>query len=68
MAAFDEEAVFGKSRPKQTTHVLGENVDDLSAPELAERIGLLKAEIARLEAAILAREATKQAASAFFKS
>ena len=68
MAAFDEEAVFGKPRPKAAPHVLGQNVDDLSAPELAERIEELRAEIARLEAAIRAREATKQAASAFFKS
>ena len=68
MAAFDEESVFGKPRPKPATHVLGQNVDDLSAPELTERIAALQAEILRLEAAIQAREATKQAASAFFKS
>jgi len=67
MAAFDEEAVFGKPKPK-ATHVLGENLDEFSAPELAERIALCRQEIARLETAMAAREATKQAASAFFKT
>jgi uncharacterized small protein (DUF1192 family) len=40
----------------------------MSAPELAERIVALKGEIARLEAAIKAREATREAAASFFKS
>jgi len=39
----------------------------LSAPELGERITLLKAEIERLERAIEARQATRAAASAAFK-
>ena len=47
--------------------VIGQGLDALSAPELAERIEALKAEIARLEAAIQAREATRLAASAVFK-
>ncbi len=68
MAADDEDSVFGKPRPKPASHVLGQLLDDLSAPELAERIAALKAEIERLEAAIRAREATRQAASAFFKN
>ena len=67
MPAFDEEAVFGPPKAK-AVHTIGENVDSLSAPELRERIELCRAEIARLEAAIAAREATKAAASAFFKS
>ena len=67
MPAFDEEALFGPPKAKATTHVIGENVDTLSAPELAERIELCRREIERLEAAIAAREATKLAASAFFK-
>ena len=67
MALFDEESVFGKPRPKTETHVIGQGLDDLSAPELAERIEALKAEIARLEAAMRAREATWAAASAAFK-
>jgi uncharacterized small protein (DUF1192 family) len=68
MAAFDDDAVFGAKRPKPPVHEIGQILDDLSAPELAERIELLKEEIARLENAIKAREATRNAASAFFKS
>jgi uncharacterized small protein (DUF1192 family) len=68
MAGFDEESVFGKPRKAPSVHEIGQAIDLLSAPELAERIETLKQEILRLEAAIHAREATKQAASAFFKS
>lgn len=68
MAAIDEESVFGTPRPKPAAHIIGQVLDDLSAPELAQRIEALKQEIRRLEAAIGAREATRQAASAFFKS
>ncbi len=67
MPAFDEESVFGAKRAKAPVHEVGQPLDDLSAPELAERIAALKQEIARLEAAIEAREATRQAAGAFFK-
>jgi uncharacterized small protein (DUF1192 family) len=66
--AIDEDSVFGAPRPKPATHVIGQALDDLSAPELAQRIEALKAEIARLDAAIRAREATRLAAGAFFKS
>jgi uncharacterized small protein (DUF1192 family) len=66
--AIDEDSLFGTPRPKPTAHVIGQALDDLSAPELRERIELLRAEIRRLEAAIEAREATRAAASAFFKS
>ena len=38
MATSDEDSVFGKPRPKTETHVIGQGLDDLSAPELAERI------------------------------
>jgi uncharacterized small protein (DUF1192 family) len=68
MASFDEDAVFGAKRPATPTHQIGEVVDALSAPELAERIEALKREIARLEAEIRAREMTRAAASAFFKT
>jgi uncharacterized small protein (DUF1192 family) len=68
MAGFDEESVFGAPRKAPAVHEIGQAIDLLSAPELAERIESLKQEILRLEAAIKAREATKQAASAFFKS
>jgi uncharacterized small protein (DUF1192 family) len=68
MASFDEEAAFGQPRPKPAAHVIGENVDTLSGPELAERIELCRREIERLEAAKAARDATRLAADAFFKS
>ena len=63
MAAFDDEAVFGvEAQSRALAHEIGQNVDDLSAPELAERIGLLRSEIERLEKAIEARQATRAAA------
>ncbi len=67
MAAFDEESLFGTPRPKPKAHEIGENLDALSARELAERVEMLKREVERLEAAIRAREATRTAASSVFK-
>jgi uncharacterized small protein (DUF1192 family) len=67
MAADEEDAVFGAKKPKPAAHVIGENVDALSAPELEERIALCRREIERLSAAKSAREATRAAADAFFK-
>jgi len=66
MAGFEDEALNPK-RPKPLLHEIGQNLDDISAPELAERIAALGQEIERLERAIAAREATKDAAAAFFK-
>ena len=68
MAGFDEDNPFAAPRPVGPRHELGQNLDLLSAHELGERIALLREEIGRLEAAIQARNATKQAASAFFKT
>ena len=68
MAAFDEDQAFGKRPAAPPAHVLGQSLDDLSAPELIERIATLRREIERLEAAIQAREITRQAASSFFKT
>jgi uncharacterized small protein (DUF1192 family) len=64
MAIFDEEPA---AKRKPLVHEIGQNVDDLSAPELKERIELLRIEIARLEKAIEAREATRAAAAEAFK-
>ena len=55
MAAFDDEPSLGEKRKPLLAHQIGQNLDDLSAPELKERIGLLRAEIERLERAIEAR-------------
>ena len=62
MAAFDEEAPQ-KARP----HEIGQDLSLLSAGELTERIALLRAEIARLEADLEAKGATKSAAEALFR-
>ena len=68
LAISDEDAAFGKRPAAPPTHTPGQSLDDLSAPELAERIAMLRREIERLEAAIAAREATHRAASSFFKT
>ncbi len=68
MTAIDEEALFGPPKKKPAAHVIGEPLDDVSAPELAERIEILQREIERLEAAIRARAATRDAAAAIFRS
>ncbi|MEP9372846.1 DUF1192 domain-containing protein [Mesorhizobium sp. KR1-2] len=62
MAIFDDE-------PKKpaATHVVGQDLSLLSVAELAERIAQLKAEIARLEVELKAKDATKNAAEALFK-
>ncbi len=67
MAALDEESVFGQKRKPPSAHEIGQTIDDLSAPELRERIDVLRAEIARLEMAIEARHATRSVADAAFK-
>jgi uncharacterized small protein (DUF1192 family) len=68
MAAIDEDSLFGAPSKAPKQHEIGQPLDLISAAELAERIESLKQEILRLEAAIGQREATKLAASAFFKS
>ncbi len=52
---------------KPATHAVGEGLDTLSVEDLRERVDLLRGEIARLEAAILAKQASRGAADAFFK-
>jgi uncharacterized small protein (DUF1192 family) len=64
MALFDDETM----RPaRKAAHEIGQDVSALSLEELAERIALLQAEIARLEAARTAKTAQKAAADLFFK-
>ena len=63
MPAFDED-----DRPKKKiAHEIGQDLTLLSVRELGERIGLLKEEIARLEADIARKQATRSAADQFFK-
>ena len=63
MAIADED-----ERPKKKlAHEIGQDLTLLSAAELAARIGLLKEEIARLEADMARKQAVKSAADSFFK-
>ncbi|HXW25450.1 MAG TPA: DUF1192 domain-containing protein [Xanthobacteraceae bacterium] len=52
---------------KKTAHEIGQDLSLLSIAELAERVALLKEEIARLEAAMASKSATRTAADQFFK-
>ncbi|MCO5161907.1 MAG: DUF1192 domain-containing protein [Mesorhizobium sp.] len=62
MALFEEEP-----RKKKLVHEIGQDLAALSVGELEERIGLLRTEIARLEAEKAAKGATRSAADALFK-
>jgi uncharacterized small protein (DUF1192 family) len=52
---------------KKITHEIGQDLSLLSVGELGARIGLLKEEIARLEAEVARKRASKSAADTFFK-
>lgn len=54
-------------RPRKVAHEIGSDLSLLSVEELKARIGLLREEIARLEANISKKEASKNAADNFFK-
>jgi uncharacterized small protein (DUF1192 family) len=62
MAIFDDEP----TKPVRV-HVIGQDLSRLSAGELTERIDQMKAEIARLEAELSTKGATKAAAEALFR-
>ncbi|MBN9306078.1 MAG: hypothetical protein BGO82_00395 [Devosia sp. 67-54] len=59
---FDDDEV---KKPKG--HEVGMAIDAMSVEELTDRIGLLEAEIARLRAAIEARQKHKASAASVFK-
>ena len=63
MPAFDDE----DAPKKKLAHEIGQDLTLLSAAELADRIALLKGEVARLEADIAKKQAVKSAADLFFK-
>jgi uncharacterized small protein (DUF1192 family) len=52
---------------KKVTHDIGQDLALLSVGELADRIGLLKDEIVRLEAEMARKHSSQKAADAFFK-
>ena len=60
---FAEEQV----RVRPQAHELGQDLSSLSIEELDERIAVLEREIERLREARLGKEASRDAASAFFK-
>ena len=61
-------AIEDDDRPKKKiVHEIGQDLSLLSVRELDERIGLLKEEIARLEADKIKKHATRSAADQFFK-
>jgi uncharacterized small protein (DUF1192 family) len=61
-------AVDDDEKPKKKlAHEIGQDLTHLSSGELNERIGLLKEEIARLEADRTRKDAVKSAAAMFFK-
>ena len=63
MAAIEED-----DRPKKKiVHEIGQELALLSVGELAERVALLKDEIARIEANMASKSASKSAADQFFK-
>ncbi|HZP77448.1 MAG TPA: DUF1192 domain-containing protein [Pseudolabrys sp.] len=63
MPAIDED-----DRPKKKlAHEIGQDLTLLSVEELTDRIGLLKEEIARLEANMAQKRSSRSAADQFFK-
>jgi uncharacterized small protein (DUF1192 family) len=57
-----------EDRPKKKlVHEIGQDLALLSVKELTERIGLLKDEIARLEANMAQKQSSRSAADQFFK-
>jgi len=63
MPVFDED-----DRPKKKiVHEIGQDLTLLSVEELGERVQLLKDEIARLEADMSRKQASRSTADQFFK-
>jgi len=56
-----------ETRPKQQEIVVGADLSKLSVKELEERIAVLKAEIARIEAGLAAKHSSRAAADSVFK-
>ena len=60
-------ALFDDDRPKpKRAHEIGQDLSLLSVGDLDERIAILKAEIARLEADKATKQATRMAAESLF--
>lgn len=63
MAAFDED----ERTNRKTVHEIGQDLSLLSVAEISDRIALLNDEVARLEAALDKKRASRSAADQFFK-
>jgi uncharacterized small protein (DUF1192 family) len=62
-------AIDDDDRPKKKiSHEIGQELALLSVEELRERVALLKSEIARLEAVMAKKHASRSAAEGFFKT
>lgn len=65
-------SLFDDDRPARpaadSTHQIGQPLDRLSVEELNARIATLRGEIARLEAAVSAKSAHRDAAESVFRS
>ena len=59
---------FGYVKKAPATHEIGQDLSALSEHELDERLEMLRAEIARLQAERARKAAVRDAAGAFFKS
>jgi uncharacterized small protein (DUF1192 family) len=66
--ARDDDEFFVPRKTAGVRHAVGELLDALSVEELGERIALLRAEIDRLETALVQKRASRDAATSFFKS
>ncbi len=62
MAIFDDE-----TPKKKMVHEVGEDLSKLSIEELAERVEIVKAEVARIEQAAAVKRAGASVAETFFK-
>jgi uncharacterized small protein (DUF1192 family) len=56
-----------RPRPK-ATHSIGQDLSLLSVDDLSERIATLQTELKRLEAEVVKKRASRDAAANFFKS
>lgn len=65
MPAFDDES--GAPPVRKIAHEVGQDLSRLSVEELAARVELLRAEIARLQREAASKSAQKQAADLLFR-
>lgn len=59
--------ILGDEPVRKTSHEIGQDLSALSLHELDERAALLESEVERIRAARRAKEASREAAGAFFK-